>query len=121
MTIKDNNGNQLQYPVIFQDQAIAIGDGLEYTTNTDVDIYFEITGTSTSRSLLFEIAGPSAVYVPKTIYNMADDSPATSTTKGSDTAPESWTVSLTAGWSFRVRIPAAPVGGYVTVKGAVSP
>ena len=78
---------------------------------------FEITGTSTSRTIVFEIAGPSGKYVPITAYSVNDPSvSAQQTTGGSNDLPESWIVQIPVGWSFRTRVTNV-AGGNVKVSG----
>lgn len=98
--------------------AVSPGAGNPFMPTTgNYTLTCEITGTSTSRTVVFEIAGPSGVYIPTTAYNVADPTKyGPQTTGGSDTAPESWQVDVPAGFSFRARL-SAVAGGNVTIKG----
>ncbi|MBO2943564.1 hypothetical protein JJQ72_06180 [Paenibacillus sp. F411] len=111
-------GTAAAQTVTLQNNATAAGNGTPFAPeNSNHTLTFEITGTSTSRTVLFEIAGPSGVYTPHTAFNVTDPTKfGTQTTGGSNTAPESWQVEVPAGYSFRARI-GAVAGGNVAVKG----
>lgn len=104
--------------VILQDASTAAGNGTPFAPGDgNYTLTFEITGTSTSRTVMFEIAGPSGVYGPHTAFNVSDPTKyGPQSTGGSNTAPESWQVEVPAGYSFRARI-SAVAGGTVSVKG----
>lgn len=103
--------------VTLQNAVTAAGNGTAHAPTADAKLRFEITGTSTSRTVNFEIAGISGVYVPVTAFNINDPTKfGTSTTAGSDAAPDSWEVEIPVGWSFRARV-SAVAGGNVSVKG----
>lgn len=103
---------------ILQNAATVAGNGtIFYPASSNATLTFEITGTSTSRTIVFEMAGISGVYRPVTAFNVLDPSiMATQTTGGTDAAPESWQVDVPYGWTFRARISAVS-GGNVSVKG----
>ena len=104
--------------VTLQNNATAAGNGREFApTDANYTLTFEITGTSTSRTIAFELAGPSGVYGPHTAFNVTDPTKfGAQTTGGSNTAPESWEVSVPAGYKFRTRVTAV-AGGNVTITG----
>lgn len=104
--------------VTLQNAATAAGNGTPFApTDGNYALTFEVTGTSTSRTIIFELAGPSGVYIPVTAFNVADPTKfGAQTTGGSSTAPESWQVEVPAGYSFRTRI-SAVADGNVTIKG----
>lgn len=105
-------------PVTLQNAATAAGNGTPFAPEDgNYTLTFEITGTSTSRTVLFELAGPSGQYMPVTAFSVTDPTKfGPQSTGGSNTAPESWQVEVPAGYSFRARI-SAVTGGNVTVKG----
>lgn len=104
--------------VTLQNAATAAGNGTPFAPEDgNYTLTFEITGTSTSRTVLFELAGPSGQYIPVTAFSVTDPTKfGPQTTGGSNTAPESWQVEVPAGYSFRARI-GSVTGGNVTVKG----
>ncbi|MEK3784664.1 hypothetical protein [Paenibacillus sp. FSL R5-0810] len=104
--------------VTLQNAASAAGNGTPFSPNDgNYTLTFEITGTSTSRTVMFELAGPSGQYMPVTSFSVTDPTKfGQQTSSGSDTAPESWQVVVPAGYSFRARIGAVS-GGNVTIKG----
>lgn len=104
--------------VTLQDASTASGNG---TTFAPIDgnytLTFEITGTSTSRTIVFELAGPSGQYMPITAFSVNDPTKfGQQTSGGSNSSPESWQVVVPAGYAFRARI-SVIAGGDVTVKG----
>jgi hypothetical protein len=103
--------------VTLQDSA-GVGNGTPFAPgDNNYSLTFEITGTSTSRTVAFEVAGPSGVYVPCTAFSVTDPTKfVTQTAGGSNSVPESWQVDVPAGFSFRARV-IAVTGGSVTVKG----
>lgn len=103
--------------VTLQSAAVANGNGTPYTPVGNADLAFEITGTSTSRTIVFEMAGPANVYAACMAYGVNDlGVAATQTTLGSTIAPQSWQVSIPVGWKFRARITAVG-GGNITISG----
>ncbi|GIQ62156.1 hypothetical protein PACILC2_07240 [Paenibacillus cisolokensis] len=120
MILHDNSGKELNLSenVTLQNAVTSASDGFVYQSiNRNVTLTFEITGSSETRTVNFEMAGPSGVFVPCTCSNILDPSIlATQTTGGNFTAPESWQVEVPAGWSFRARV-SAVTGGTVSVRG----
>ncbi|CAM3297483.1 MULTISPECIES: hypothetical protein [Paenibacillus] len=104
--------------VTLQNAASAAGNGTPFAPQDgNYTLTFEITGTSTSRTVMFELAGPSGQYMPVTAFSVTDPTKfGQQTTGGSNTAPESWQVEVPAGYSFRARI-SAVAGGNVSIKG----
>jgi hypothetical protein len=103
--------------VILQNQASAPGNGTEYTPEKGNKILtIEIVGTSNSRTIEFEMCGPSGVYRAQQCLRLTDNALAASTTNGSDADPESWQVLVPVGWAFRTRV-AAVAGGDVSIQG----
>ncbi|MBB3132104.1 hypothetical protein FHS19_006831 [Paenibacillus rhizosphaerae] len=104
--------------VTLQNATTAAGDGKPFApTDGNYTLTYEITGTSTSRTVVFEIAGPSGVFIPTTAFNVTDPTKyGPQTTGGSNGAPESWQVEVPAGYSFRARL-SSVAGGNVTIKG----
>lgn len=104
--------------VTLQNAASAAGNGTPFSPNDgNYTLTFEITGTSTNRTVMFELAGPSGQYIPVTAFSVTDPTKfAQQTSSGSNTAPESWQVAVPAGYSFRARIGAVSAGN-VTIKG----
>jgi len=105
--------------VTLQSNAIAIGNGTVFTPITPATLTFEISGTSTSRTTVFEISGPSGTFVAHPCFKQGDTTytPATSTTGGNTTAPETWSVDIPANYTFRARISVAPIGGDIDISG----
>ncbi|WP_394557376.1 hypothetical protein [Priestia aryabhattai] len=104
--------------VPLQNSVTTPGTGTVFTpTNGKNTLYFEITGTSTSRTIAFEIAGPSGKYVSTTAYSTTDASISGQfTTGGSDATPELWVVQVPVGCTFRTNITAV-TGGNVKIVG----
>jgi len=104
--------------VTLQDAVTAAGAGTAYKPSRGNEtLTFAITGTSTIRTVIFELADPSGVYVPCTAFNIMDPTKfGTQTTGGNNTLPESWLVDVPIGYSFRARVSAVS-GGNVTIKG----
>lgn len=104
--------------VTLQNAASAAGNGTPFSPNDgNYTLTFEITGTSTSRTVMFELAGPSGQYIPVTAFSVTDPTKfGQQTSGGNNSAPESWQVEVPAGYSFRARV-AAVSGGNVTIKG----
>jgi len=105
--------------VILQTNAVLVGNGTPYTPASPETLTFEISGTSTSRTIVFELAGPKGVYVAHPAIKVGDTTytAVASTTLGSDTSPASYEVDIPANYSFRARISVAPEGGDVDVSG----
>ena len=97
----------------------APGNGTPYTPASPMTLSFEITGTSTSRTTFFEIAGPKGVYQAHPAYKLGDTTytPQTTSVRGSDTTPETWEVDIPANYTFRARI-SAVAGGNVSISGS---
>lgn len=109
--------------VLLQQNATQPGDGALYTpTKGNVNLSFEITGTSESRKVIFEIAGPSGVFATCVAFSVVDPAKmATQTIKGSDEAPESWQVDVPVGWTFRARVDQVDSGSVKIIgKGVIS-
>lgn len=104
--------------VPLQNKATTPGFGVSYTPSDGRNtLYFEITGTSTSRTITFEIVGPNGEYVSTTAYSTTDPSISNQyTTGGSDDTPEHWVVQIPVGCSFRANVTAV-TGGNVTILG----
>ena len=102
----------------FQSEATAIGNGTEYMINFNHEgeliIVLDITGTTTSRTIIFECAGENGVYSNIIGYKMSDVTLASQTTGNN----ELWQFDLTGLSKFRARI-SAIVDGNVTIKGKV--
>lgn len=112
-----SGGGSVVTNVSLQNAATVAGNGTEYVPAYNVELSFEITGTSATRAIAFEAAGPSGVYVPFTAFNVTDPSRMdTGTTGGNTASPESWSVSIPVGWKFRARI-SAVAGGNVSISG----
>ncbi|MED3814389.1 hypothetical protein P4573_19220 [Priestia megaterium] len=95
--------------------------GSSYTpTNDRNTLFFSITGTSTSRTISFEMKGPNGQYISTTAYSVIDPSVSSkSTTGGSTSNPEHWVVYIPAGYTFRTNVTAV-VGGTVDVSGTAA-
>lgn len=101
--------------IIFHDSSTSESNGNIYTINNNANsITFEITGTSASRTLLFEGESISGTYYPINCVNLVTLAVATQTTGNN----ELWQVDLTGLIGFRIRISSVS-GGYVTIKGRV--
>jgi len=105
--------------VTLQSNAVLVGNGTPYTPESPITLTFEISGTSTSRTVVFELAGPKGVFIAHPAIKVGDTTytSVTSTTLGNDTAPASYEVDIPANYSFRTRISVAPVGGDVDIAG----
>lgn len=115
VTINGSLPNQ----VTLQSNCTTAINGTTVTPPVDATITFEISGTSTSRTTVFEVAGPSGTFVSAPGYKFGDTTftPATSTTGGTTTTPETWSVDVPANYTFRARQSAVPAGGYVNISG----
>jgi hypothetical protein len=97
----------------FQDGVTTTGNGNVYTVKGKGTVMtFQITGTSTSRTLVFEASVDGTNFVAVKCANLSILSLETQTT-GSD---EIWQYDLSGIHSFRVRI-GAVAGGNITVIG----
>jgi len=104
--------------VTLQSNAVATGNGTAYTPESPMTLTFEISGTSTSRTIVFELAGPKGVYVAHPAIKVGDATytAVTNTTLGNDTTPASYEVDIPANYSFRARV-SAIAGGDVDIAG----
>lgn len=105
--------------VLFQDRTTSPQAGQSYSpTAGNATLTFAIRGSSSSRTIIFEMADFSGVFQEAICFNALDPtkSPASQTVNGSNVAPESWQVDVPAGFSFRARI-GAVTGGNVTITG----
>jgi hypothetical protein len=101
----------------FQSLASTASDGTAYSAYYDCAATFEIVGSSTSKTVYFEMAGPYGVFIPVNAQNVATLDMADRTTMGTNTTPESWKVEIPAGYKFRARVEVA--NGNVSVAGRV--
>ncbi|MFQ6391336.1 hypothetical protein ACLNAR_26490 [Priestia aryabhattai] len=110
--------NQGPIEVPLQDNATVPNSGMVYTpTDGKNTLYFEVTGTSTSRTIAFEIIGSNGEPVSITAFSTTDPSISDQyTTGGSDETPEYWVVQIPIGCSFRANITAVS-GGNVNISG----
>lgn len=99
----------------FQNGVTAIGNGNEYLIGLIDDLTIEVTGTSTSRTIIFEGKGSSGAWYPVNCVNLNGYEMATQTTGNN----ELWSVELEGIVSFRARI-AAIAGGSVNVYSVIS-
>jgi len=111
--------SSLASAVILQAGATSASNGTSYKPTSPQTLTFEITGTSTSRTIIFELAGPKGVYQAHPGYKIGDTTytAATQTTGGSTAAPESWEADIPANYSFRARV-SAIAGGNVDISGS---
>lgn len=100
--------------VTLQSDAIAAGNGSEITVGGAETATLEISGTSTSRTILFECQSVGGAWYPIQGVRLSDLSMATQTT-GKD---EVWQFDITGLAAFRARITAI-AGGNISVKGRV--
>lgn len=99
----------------FHENAVSAQNGNEYEVSMNSVITFEVTGTSTSRTLVFEGLGISGAWYPIKCCNLSTLTLATQTTGNN----ELWQADISGLVKFRVRI-SAVAGGDVTVKGKVN-
>ncbi len=100
---------------IFQDAVTTTGNGNNYVVKGAGSIItFQITGTSTSRTIIFEGSVDGVNYVPMVCANLTTLDLETQTT-GKD---ELWQVDISGIHLFRTRISAIS-GGNITVVGRV--
>ncbi|MGG0308449.1 hypothetical protein ABEY43_06455 [Priestia megaterium] len=98
--------------VVLQADATAVGNGTPFQVGAAKTVTVEITGTSTSRTIVFEAASVSGAFYPvqgvkTSTYDMA------SQTTGKD---EVWQIDVTGQVTLRARV-SAIAGGNVSVKG----
>lgn len=98
--------------VVLQDAATAAGNGTAFLVGSAKELTIEITGTSTSRTVVFEAASVSGTYYPITGVKTSDLSMGSQTTG----TAEVWNFTVTGQVSFRARV-SAVAGGNVSVKG----
>jgi hypothetical protein len=98
----------------FQDTATAIQNGNECVANKASAVTFEITGTSTSRTILFEGLSLSNSWYPIQCANLSTLSLATQTTENNTI----WQADISGLLRFRTRI-ASVSEGNVSIKGKV--
>lgn len=96
----------------FQNAVTSPSNGSEFTVGAYKDLTIEITGTSTSRTILFEAAGASGEYRAIIGVRNSDFNMGTQTTGNN----ESWTFSITGQKQIRIRVPSV-TGGKLTIKG----
>lgn len=107
------NSGSLVQDVTLQDQATATGNGTPFTVGGFKVLTVEITGTSTSRTIVFEGSSTSGAYYLISGTKLTDLATANQTTG----TGEVWQFDVTGLVNFRARISVAPVGGNVSVKG----
>ncbi len=106
-----NNGSTVT-DIVFQSAVSAIGDGTPLTVSGVKNLTISITGTSTSRTIIFEEGDIDGNYTIIKGARRADLTLATQTT----TTAEVWQFEVVGAHTFRTRI-SAIAGGTVTVKG----
>jgi hypothetical protein len=100
---------------IFQEGVTTTGNGVNYVVKGAGNIItLQITGTSTSRTIIFEGSVDGVNYVPLLCANLTTLDLATQTT-GKD---ELWQVDISGIHLFRTRVSAIS-GGNITVVGRV--
>jgi 5,10-methylenetetrahydrofolate reductase len=96
----------------FQDSVTSAGNGTDLKIiNTD-KVVIEVTGTSTSRTILFQGLMPSGAYIP--VYGLSCTDYTTRATQ--TTAEDCWEFNTTGILALRVRVDAVS-GGNVIIKG----
>ncbi|WP_425203586.1 hypothetical protein [Priestia megaterium] len=98
--------------IILQDEAIALGNGTPFAIESYKTLNIKIAGTSTGRTVSFEVAGFDGAYEPIQGVKTQDLSMATQTTGNN----ESWQFDVTGFVFFRARIDSI-TDGTVNVKG----
>jgi len=98
--------------VTLQNAASAIGNGTPFTVGSYKTLTLEVTGTSTSRTVIWEAQSVSGAWYAIQGVRMSDYSMATQTT-GSG---EIWQFDITGLAAIRARI-SAVAGGNVSVRG----
>lgn len=108
--------NYVPYTVVesitFHNYANAVGNGTEFQVGYYKTITLDTIGSSTARTLIFEVCGDNNTWLPITGIRNSDLTPMTQTTSQG----ESFTFSVTGFKAFRVRISAIS-GGNIVVKG----
>ena len=109
-------GKNVGGEAVLQNSALVIGNGVAiYMGGADTFKITEISGTSTTRTIVFEVSNAeSGTYTPVQGVNLADLSLASQTSNNG----EIWQIDGLAGLWFRARV-SAVAGGNVTVKGKV--
>lgn len=109
----DPDNNTPKYGgIILHEKTSSPGEGLALYLGVAKNVNIKIAGTSTSRKLLFEVAGFDGEYEPIQGYRPKDGIMASETTENG----ESWQFDVTGFIYFRVRVESI-AGGYVTIKG----
>lgn len=105
--------------VTLQSAQTLADNGTPYTATVPATLIFTITGTSTTRTIVFESAGPDGVYKPHYCYKEGDltNTPVTFTTEGNTTKPISYKTEIPANHTFRARISIAPLSGNISISG----
>lgn len=98
--------------ITLQSAATAAGNGTVFNVGTFKTLTLSITGTSTSRTIVFEVADTDGNYTPIQGVKLNDFAMGTQTTG----TGEKWTFEVTGVTTFRARVTAV-AGGNVTVKG----
>jgi hypothetical protein len=98
--------------VELQDAASIIGNGNQFEVGSFKTITIEISGTSTSRTVIFEGSSVSGTYYAIQGVRLSDLTTANQTTG----TGELWQFDVTALSNFRARI-SSITGGNVTIKG----
>ena len=109
-------GRNVGGETILQNSVLVTGNGIStYMGGADTFKITEISGTSTSRTIVFEVSNAeNGTYTLVQGVNLADLSMASQTSNNG----EIWQIDGLAGLWFRTRI-SAVAGGNVTVKGKV--
>lgn len=102
--------------VTLQDVATTAINGTEINVAGYSLLTFEISGTSTARTIVFEAAAASGAWIAIQAVKLSDFTTATQTTG----TAELWQVDLTGLSKFRTRLSTVPTGGNVTVKGRLT-
>lgn len=97
---------------VFHDAAIAVGEGTPFDVGGYRTVTIEITGTSTSRTILFEGSSVGGTYYPIKGMRLSDLMMGAQTTG----TGEVWQFEVAGLVNFRARISAVS-GGNVSVKG----
>ncbi|WP_158543911.1 GDSL-type esterase/lipase family protein [Cohnella sp. OV330] len=107
--------------ITFQDATTSAKDGTAYVPASDAEVVtFSIRGTSSSRTVVFEISDDGSSFLPHTAFSVNDPTKyGTQTTGGNNATPELWQAIVPKGFFFRARV-AAVSGGNVTIKGGSS-
>ena len=98
--------------VTLQNNATANGNGTPFTVGSYKTLTVEVTGTSASRTVVFEAQSTSGAWYPIQGVKLQDFSMATQTTGNG----EVWQFDITGLAAFRARV-SAIAGGNVSVRG----